>query len=168
MANEQKRRARYGEAAAFIATAVNYKGDDCLIWPFATQRKGYGHVRIDGKDCSAHSVVCEAVHGPAPDGREAAHSCRTPPCINPQHLRWDTRPGNHADKLKHGTHDRGERHSRHKLTEQQVLAIRASKEPQLRCAQRYGVSKTLVRRIRTGKQWAWLGSPASPSPQVQE
>jgi len=159
MTKKATRRARYGEARAFVAAAINFRGDDCLIWPFALQRKGYGHLRVDGLDCSAHIMVCEAVYGAAPNGHEVAHSCRVPGCVNPKHLRWDTRRGNHADKLEHGTHDRGERHCHHKLTEQQVLAIRASKEPQLRCADRYGISKTLVHSIRNHKQWAWLVGP---------
>jgi hypothetical protein len=43
-----------------------------------------------------------------------------------------------------------------KLGDADVLAIRASRELQRCVAARYGVSQTLISRIRRREKWAWL------------
>ena len=51
----------------------------------------------------------------------------------------------------------GESHPAAKLTESDVLEIRAAEGmTQSALATRYGVSRSLVGQIRTGKVWAWL------------
>jgi hypothetical protein len=40
-----------------------------------------------------------------------------------KNLRWGTHASNEADKLRHGTHNRGERNGRTKLTKKAVLRI---------------------------------------------
>lgn len=46
--------------------------------------------------------------------------------------------------------------SRRKLTSEQVLAIRESKETYKILAERYGVSEVTVCSIRNGRTWKWL------------
>lgn len=145
-----------GEARAFLEEAIKFEGDECLFWNFGQRGKGYGEIWLDGKIRGAHIIVCEAVYGPKPEGYEVAHSCGNRLCVAPRHLRWATRSQNHADKLLHDTHHRGERHPSVKITEEDVFDIRKSKETYRVIAARYGISETQVYNIRNYKKWAWL------------
>lgn len=150
-----------GEALAFLDMAKLHTGDDCLYWPFNRQRNGYAVAVVEGVTQRVHRVVCEAVHGPSPqDEMQVAHSCGRgrQGCVNPRHLRWATASENCADKVRHGTHNRGERHNLVKLSEDDVRAIRAArgKVYQRVLAQQYGVSRPTITMIQTGKTWSHL------------
>ncbi|MBD9519322.1 hypothetical protein IB262_05365 [Ensifer sp. ENS02] len=73
-------------------------------------------------------------------------------------MSWKTKAENEADKLKHGTKARGERHGSAKLTEQQVRSMRALKglESNAVIAQRYGISERQTKLILNGGSWSWL------------
>lgn len=82
-----------------------YAGDECLLWPFATDQNGYGKVRIAGRLRRVSRAVCEEVNGPPPtSGHQAAHSCNTPRCCNSGHLSWKTQSENEDDKIANGTY----------------------------------------------------------------
>jgi len=53
-----------------------------------------------------------------------AHNNGVPDDNRAENLRWATRKENHADIQKHGTHIKGERNGRAKLTEEMVIAAR--------------------------------------------
>lgn len=143
-----------GEPLAFLTKAIEHQSDDCLLWPFA-RTKGYGYLSSGGKNTYAHIAVCRAVHGPKPSpSHQVAHACGVPTCINHRHLRWDTAAGNQADKVIHGTHNRGERHNMAKLTVDHVRAIRAQPTRLLRdLASEFKVSVALISMIRSHKNW---------------
>lgn len=140
--------------------ALRHSSAECLIWPHA-KSNGYGGVYIDGKRIGAHRYICERIHGPPPtNSHQAAHSCGGGKfgCVNPNHLEWKTQKENEADKLSHGTSNRGEKCGTSKLTEYQVreiLALRGSK-PQSYIANEYGVSRGAVSSIFHGRSWSWL------------
>lgn len=136
---------------------VSSPSTDCIIWPHAVTGSGYPSVTVDGKSTALHSLSCESRHGVRPEGMVACHDCGIRRCINPQHLRWDTHKGNHADKEKHGTLRRGEEHPAAKLTESQALEIyRAPYGQGSAVGRKYGVTKGAVSAIRSHKSWAWL------------
>jgi hypothetical protein len=153
-----------GDPLRFIhEVALVHTSEDCLLWPYGKNRDGYGKIRIDGKKFVVSRYVCQLVRGepPTPD-HEASHSCGRGHlgCISPEHLGWKTPAENQADRLVHGTHSRGERCGRAKLTEaavREILALKG-KETQLNLAEMFGVSKTAVGSIHTGRNWAWLSS----------
>lgn len=58
---------------------------DCWIWTGA-RRHGYGVFEQHGKTRPTHRVVYESLVGPIPDGLQLDHLCRTPSCVNPDHL----------------------------------------------------------------------------------
>lgn len=58
----------------------------CVIWLGATDRNGYGFTTRDKRQVRAHRASYECNRGPIPDGLVLDHLCRTPSCINPQHL----------------------------------------------------------------------------------
>src|SRR3546814_7109206 len=79
-------------------------------------KSGYlaGNMCIEGqrKNFEVHRLVCEAFHGPAPDGQQAAHKDGVRTNCYASNLRWATPASNTADKYGHGTILRGARHPR--------------------------------------------------------
>jgi hypothetical protein len=148
----------FGEPMKFFEQIPTYQSDECLLWPYAKGIKGYGRIRVNGKHQRVSRLVCQRIYGDPPSPRhEAAHSCRTPACVNPRHLRWATPEGNEADKIAHGTHIRGERQWKAKLTVADVLAIRVQSQRSLRdLAREYGVHNQTIHQIRRRESWAWL------------
>lgn len=57
----------------------------CILWTGA-QNKGYGKLWRDGKTWGAHRFAWTLKNGPIPDGMVIDHLCRTPLCINPEHM----------------------------------------------------------------------------------
>lgn len=145
----------------FLETVLPYEGDECLAWPYGSNRHGYGRLYFNGRSRFVSRIVCEQLYGPAPSSsHEAAHSCGNGHlgCVSPKHLRWDTRRGNFADKTRHGTDNRGERHNLAKLTEEDVREIRrlARTTSGRAIAKRYGLSESHVSTILSRKSWAHI------------
>jgi hypothetical protein len=79
---------------------------ECWCWIGPKRRHGGGHrpavsMRVPGKahplQRNACRVMCELVHGPAPEGHEASHLCDDEwCCVNPDHLMWETKRENLA------------------------------------------------------------------------
>lgn len=125
----------------------------CWLWEGCTDPQGYGQVRTHGKTCAAHREAYRAFKGDIPDGLVLLHTCDTPGCINPDHLRLGTRADNNRDKAVKGRALHGERNPRARLSVHDVRTIRASTEPSGAVAARYGVGANHVRCIRTGAAW---------------
>lgn len=139
--------------------AVPCADGDCLSWPYAKYRDGYGQVWFEGRLTGAHRVVCLLAHGePESDGLDAAHSCGNGMggCVNAQHLRWATRAANFADMAEHGTKPIGANAPWAKLSDDGVREIRrlAGTMPQKDIAVRMGVSKPTISAVLSGKRWA--------------
>jgi hypothetical protein len=149
------KRIGHGEPERFIRSLVGHVGDACVPWPYGVKDRGYGLATIDGKQSVASRWMCELAHGEPPfRGAEAAHNCGNAPCVNPNHLRWDTPKGNAADRVKHGTHNRGERSGKTSLTASDVEIIKSSPPNLKALAERFGVSKGCISKIRSGQRWA--------------
>lgn len=141
--------------------ALKHAGNDCLKWPFGTDGNGRGMAWIDGRHELVNRYVCTLIHGDPPTPQHhAAHSCGKghESCISPNHLSWKTKAENEADKLVHGTHNRGERHGRSKLTEAEVRKILDLKgiRTQSEIGSEFNVSEFTVRAIHQRRIWAWL------------
>lgn len=153
-------RAPSGAHIAWLESMVEHEGDECRTWPFkARNPQGYGVTEHNGRMHNASHVMCLLAHGNPPTaGHEAAHSCGKghEGCVNPRHLRWATRSENHADKWLHGTAICGERSPAAKLTEGQVLAIRAADAPISVIAADFCISVSHVYDLRAGKRWSHL------------
>ena len=100
-----------------------------------------------------HKAVLETFVGPRPQGMECCHNNGDPFDNRLENLRWDTPRNNQLDRIKHGTSNRGERCAAAKLTETQVLAIRADTRLQREIAAEYGVRENTISRIKSGKRW---------------
>ena len=102
-----------------------------------------------------HTLVLTTFVGPRPYKMEGCHNDGN--CANNslKNLRWDTPAKNHADKIRHGTTNRGERCGTAKLTKSQVAAIRKDKRLQREIADEYGIRQGTVSRIKSGVRWAY-------------
>lgn len=149
-----------GPALSWLKSHALHKSDDCLFWPFSRNPQGYGLVRLNQKTFLAHRIMCALSHGDTLEKLDAAHSCGKghEGCVNPSHIRWDTRSGNFADKLEHGTDNRGEKSPVSKLLQSEVEEIRRlrGKLTQPEIAAIYGVTQSNVSKIQTGDSWSWL------------
>ncbi len=103
-----------------------------------------------------HALVLTAFVGSRPTGMEAAHNNGNREDNRLINLRWDTRAGNFADKIAHGTATIGERHGRRKLSAEDVAAIRSSEGTLRTIGERFGVGQMQIHRIKTGKNWGSL------------
>lgn len=70
----------------------------CWEWTGATDRKGYGRIKISKRMRGAHRIAWEMANGPIPDGMDIDHRCANPSCVNPEHLRVVTRSQNNQHR----------------------------------------------------------------------
>lgn len=143
----------------------------CWLWIKGTWPFGYGRCRV-GRERLAHRAAFLLTHGTLPSETPILHSCDNPPCCNPAHLRIGTKAENTADKvlrdrcakgLRHGAYTKpesrkvGEKNGRAKLSENDVLEIRARyaaggvsyKE----LAPKYGVSRSIIAFAVQRRTW---------------
>lgn len=124
----------------------------------SVQSHGYMRVSLmkDGKTHYryVHHLVCEAFHGPKPrDDMHVAHWDGTRDNNRSDNLRWATPAENMADKIRHGTSRQGSRHPLHKLSSEQVVAIRTRKkagETATSLAAEFDIHVETVRSIARG------------------
>lgn len=84
---------------AFLARTEPIVGDPgCIIWTGATNRDGYGRLRVNGRMVYAHRYAWEREHGPIPDGMVIDHRCFERSCVNAEHLRPATVSQNNANR----------------------------------------------------------------------
>lgn len=141
----------------FLRAAITNPGSACIVWPYGKARGGYGSVWFEGRKCRAHRVALSLYsEKPLPPGLEVAHAveCHNPACINPRHLRLATASENHADKVLNGTLRKGAAVNFAKLTEADVIKIRADPRVHATIAKDFGISQPQVSRIKSGLTWA--------------
>jgi hypothetical protein len=133
------------------------KSDGCWNWTAGTYVNGYGIFKLDRRNWRAHRLSYKLKCGPIPDGMQVLHKCDNRLCVNPDHLFLGTNADNMADKVAKGREAHyghpGERQGQSKLTNDQVLAIRASSGPHRDVAAEFGMSRSQVRDIRTRRAW---------------
>ena len=150
-----------GKPLKWLKEAIMQQTDNCIVWPFCTNEKGYGQVSYQNKFMIAHRLALMLHEGrtEAPAKMHCAHTpivCHNPACVNPRHLRWASAAENVADMRLDGTYWQGEQNGSAKLTESQVLAIREDKRIVREIAQDYGVSKHAIYRIKNRESWKHL------------
>jgi hypothetical protein len=103
-----------------------------------------------------HVVVLETFVCPRPDGMVACHNNGDSTDNRLCNLRWGTHEENAADKILHGTHQYGQSCAKSKLTEAQAVAILRSSNSYSAIAKEFGVCKSTVTHIKTGRNWPHL------------
>lgn len=136
------------------------RDDECWLWTASVNNKGYGRLTIRSKNAMAHRISYMIATGLLPDC-PILHSCDTPLCVNPAHLRAGTQKENIVECFAKGRGHKnsmiGEAHGGSKLTEEQVLQIRARKgELHREIAVDYGVSREAVTFILSRRTWTHI------------
>ena len=130
---------------------------NCWVWTAVKDRKGYGKIKDRGKMRQAHRVSYELHKGAIPDGAFVCHQCDNRACINHEHLFLGSHTDNMEDMKSKGRQQKGVRNCRAKLTEDDIVAIRAARgAPQPELAKAYGVSQSHISDIQTGKKWSHI------------
>lgn len=155
------------------------KTGECWLWVGKRTKAGYGVLSVRGQEQYTHRLAWEFTNGLIPEGMDVLHHCDNPPCGRPAHLFPGTAVDNSRDMYAKGrgtppphyTGDahpfrrrpelvrRGERHPKVKLTEEDVLRIRkehAQGASYEQLASRYGVDKSNIGYIVSGKTWRHL------------
>lgn len=143
------------------------KSDGCWEWTGSRDKKGYGFIGTGGKvgNAYAHRVSFELANEEIPAGMHILHSCDNPSCVRPDHLSLGTHADNMRDMSqkgrasKHSSERVGELNGNHRLTADQVMAIRqrvADGASRKQLARELGVSKTLISLIQKGVTWKHL------------
>lgn len=89
------------QVLAILADRTDRTGE-CWLWTRGATAAGYGHFKISGIYLYAHRASYEARVGLIPDGLFVLHSCDTPACVNPDHLRVGTAQENVQDRIDRG------------------------------------------------------------------
>lgn len=132
----------------------------CWLWASRQFKEGYGSIDEGGRNSKrlhAHRVAWELTNGAIPDGLCVLHKCDVPACCNPSHLFLGTRLDNNRDKVEKRRQAKGETHSRHRLTDQEVLYVREQVSLGYSTIRElsnlFDVSYNTIRYIVKGKTW---------------
>jgi hypothetical protein len=154
------------DAACFVKRPYGMDLDGVLMWfgvpaertvdcvrpvHVASRPDGYYDIRFERQVRTLHSLIVERQVGRRSSHDEVCrHLCGHPWCVNPEHLLLGSAKENMADQTNHGTRVCGERHPRARLTDQQVVEIRAllRDETDSAIARRFGVSRSCINDIR--------------------
>ena len=136
--------------------------DACWLWRGDRDRDGYGIFIYRGRRYGAHELALSFSTGEVrTTGLDTCHSCDTPPCCNPLHLRFDTRAANVGDMRERGRAKNGST----RLTNEDVEMIRnrrANGARQKDLAADFEVCEGYISEIVRGKRWATAGGPIDP------
>lgn len=158
-------RSRKGDDLVRLLAKVDRSGE-CWLWTAALNNKGYGIILVNGRPRLAHRVIYTLMIGPIPSGGGyhgtcVLHRCDNARCVNPAHLFLGSQVDNIGDMLAKGRGYRfkpmrGERHVSSKLTDVDVLAIRAMTGSNRETSRRFNISEAQVCRIKKRQNWAHL------------
>lgn len=158
----QGTRCRWCSLDCRLRIMTDRSGGESSCWPWIGSRDphGYGYINIDGNIQTAHRVAFFRANSISPDSDiKVRHSCDNPPCCNPTHLLGGSQADNVRDMINRGrqqdysTVRRGSAHGMSKITEETALAIFQAHGRQADIMTRFGVSRTMLQRIRSGRTW---------------
>ena len=141
-------------------------GDEWRIINGSVGKNGYRYIAVTGrKKRYVHRLVAEAFLGSPPSGAEVAHWDGVRTNNQATNLRWSTAAENSADKIRHGTTNRGMQSKSRKLTQDEVDQIRArygdrngrrfGRESQYALAREFRVSQQRISAIVNYKTWQY-------------
>lgn len=114
---------------------------------------GYGRMTVNKQARGAHRRSYELHKGPIPDGKCVLHTCDVRDCVRPDHLFLGSYADNHHDMIAKGRNQRGEKHAKAKVTEADVMAIRADTRLLREIASDYGIHLSVAWNIKNRVTW---------------
>jgi len=130
----------------------------CWIWQGYKDRDGYGRMRLSGKERFTHRIAYEAWVAPLEPKKVIMHTCDTPACCNPDHLKQGTHGENNRDCAAKGRKPKGSKNGNAKLTEYQVLKIREwyfGGMSQDELSKIFNISRVQLRKIIYNINWIY-------------
>lgn len=135
-------------------------GTPCWEWQGTRSKHGYGSLFSANKRWLAHRASYYAFVEPITEKDLILHKCDNPPCVNPEHLYIGTQAENVRDCIARRRHNYGSRNGQAKLSDEQVLQIRAMLETRKMrhkdIAEKFGVSIWTTILIKQGRRWKHL------------
>lgn len=144
---------------------------DCWEWISSATRdhhKRYPQVKIGpGAPKLVRRVAWELVRGPIKSGLSISPDCGNPYCVNPAHMACLTESQKSKRAAKRGTlmtaakakaiSDTRRKSAKISVEIAQIIKVSDESGPAL--AERYGVDRTLVSKIRRGQIWKDYSNP---------
>jgi hypothetical protein len=135
------------------------KTDGCWLWTRGTNSGGYGKFTVKGRMYYAHVFSFYLANGYWPT-LDVLHSCDTPRCVNPEHLREGTQKDNAYDMVSRGRASLGGATLSWAKVETIRELLAEGREVNV-IAYQFGVSARTIRDIRQGRTWV-QGQADSP------
>lgn len=136
-----------GNSPEDVFKKINMAGGDitqCWLWKGKVNKKdNRPYMTIKGKRRPAYVISLELFSGEVQAGRLACHSCDTPRCCNPHHLKWASHQDNMDDMVER------ERHGIPKTVVRAIRRLRIEGKTQQHIADLYGVSRETISAIDT-------------------
>lgn len=136
------------------------RSGSCLLWDGATTgTQTIPMAQRNGRSAAVRRLVWEHHHGAVDDVLyvTAAPDCPQPLlCVEQAHSRLLTPHEASLERAAAGRVAHGEAHGNARLTESQVLVILASPQTAPELAGRFGVSRSTVHAIKSGRRWRHL------------
>jgi len=163
----------------FKAILPSSFGDECVNWPKSRNKvTGYGQFNLSDelpkKTISTHRMSYTVFVAALGEGDQVLHKCDNRACVNPRHLFVGSQQDNISDMWLKGRQQpytnqprgddnparkhperlaRGVKQGSAKLNEEKVVVILQSGSPHTELAIQYGVSPSLIQRVRQRKIW---------------
>lgn len=156
-------------ASAILQRYVEDPLTGCWIWTGAkSDKRGYGVIRVMGKNYYTHRLAAHVNLGMPLDGRphkQANHACDNPSCIRtgPDHIyvgsqKQNLREMHERGRANHSNPARGEHHGKSVMTEEKVRLIRSLRsegQPYAAIAEAVGVKVGSIADVIFGRTWSW-------------
>jgi len=143
-----------------LARRSAVKENGCIEWTGSKNAHGYGNIWIDGVHVTTSRAAWILNRGPVPEGLLVCHRCDNRACINVDHLFLGTPSDNIKDAISKGRMVKpplqrmiGQQNPHCRLTVDNVLEIRASKETAKSLGLRFSVSRSHIEKIRSRRKW---------------
>lgn len=132
------------------------RGPRCHLWLAAKDTDGYGKFYLERRIFKAHRAAWYFAFG-MPEQYEVMHTCDTPACVNPAHLRVGTHKENIDDMVQKRRHasanQRGANNPNARLTQEDIHEIRAWDATCRYLGRIYNVHYSVISKIKSGATW---------------
>jgi hypothetical protein len=111
--------------------------------------------KIKQKNRLISRLIYKECFGEIPQGLFVCHTCDNRACINPEHFFLGTAKDNFDDMIRKGRQNKtwGEGVNTAKLKKEQILDIYFDNRKHEYIANEYGVQKSAISKIKTGRTW---------------